>query len=262
MLHVAPLSHASGYYFLPAWAAGARQVLLPDADPSQIVASLVEERIAHFFAPPTLIDMVVSAGTSAGVRPTALKSVAIGSSPISRRCLAEAREYFGDGVLYQTYGTSEAVPISGMGPDAWFADVDGSDPIGSAGRPLPFVDFELRDESGAVVAPGELGEVVVRCDGMSDGYYRAPELTAERFVDGWIRTGDLGRLDENGYLYLVDRVGEMIVSGGHNVYPGDLERVASEATAYSKLRRSACRTISGRDSGHGVPSASRHGGLA
>src|SRR5690606_11930087 len=135
-LNVAPLSHASGYYFLPAWAAGARQVLLPGAEPVQVLHTLAAEQVAHFFLPPTLLDMLVRAGESEPYRPSALKCLAIGSSPITRRTLRGAREYFGDDVLYQTYGTSEAVPISGMGPDAWFAEPDGSDPLSSAGRPL------------------------------------------------------------------------------------------------------------------------------
>ena len=228
MMHVAPLSHASGYYFLPAWSAGARQVLAPTTDPAEVLHALAAERVAHFFLPPTLLDMLVTAGRSEPDRELALKCLAIGSSPITRRTLAGAREFFGDDVLYQTYGTSEAVPISGMGPDTWFADVDGSDPLSSAGRPLPFIDFDLRDEDGRSVPPGEAGEVTVRCDGMTDGYYRAPEETADRFVDGWFRTGDLGRLDDNGYLYLIDRIGETIISGGHNIYPGDLERAVQD----------------------------------
>lgn len=228
MLHVAPLSHASGYYFLPAWAAGARQVVLPAADPAQIVETLATERVAHFYLPPTLLDMVVSAGKQQPSRELALKGLAIGSSPISGRQLRDAREFFGDAVLFQTYGTSEAVPISGMGPDAWFAEVDGSDPLSSAGRPLPFVDFQLRAENGRPVPTGEVGEVTVRTDGMTDGYYRAPEATVASFDAGWFKTGDLGRLDENGYLYLVDRIGETIISGGHNIYPSDLERVVND----------------------------------
>lgn len=228
MLHVAPLSHASGYYFLPAWAAGARQVVLPAADPAQILETLASERVGHFYLPPTLLDMVVTLGMQHPQRELAIKGLAIGSSPISGRQLRAARDFFGDAVLFQTYGTSEAVPISGMGPEAWFAEMDGSEPLRSAGRPLPFVDFELRDQDGARVPIGEVGEVTVRTDGMTNGYYRAPEATAASFDRGWFKTGDLGRLDENGYLYLVDRIGETIISGGHNIYPSDLERVVND----------------------------------
>lgn len=228
MLHVAPMSHASGYYFLPAWAAGARQVLSSSTAPQRILELLHGERIQYMFAPPTLLDSITAVAAVQDLPRPPLKCLAIGSSPISRRTIQAARSCFGDAVLYQTYGTSEAVPISGMGPGEWFAEYDDADPLLSAGRPLPLVELELRDERGEAVPPGQIGEVTVRCDGMADGYYNAPEQTRERFVDGWFRTGDLGRLDARGYLHLVDRVGEMIISGGHNIYPADLERVVGQ----------------------------------
>ena len=228
MLHVAPMSHASGYYFLPAWAAGARQVLSASTAPDRIVDLLGSESIAYLFAPPTLVDSVTAVAANLDLPRLPLKCLAIGSAPISRRVIRAARDCFGDEVLYQTYGTSEAVPISGMGPKEWFAEYDDTDPILSAGRPLPLVDLEIRDEDGRALPAGETGEVTVRCDGMADGYFNAPEQTRERFVDGWFRTGDLGRLDARGYLHLVDRVGEMIISGGHNIYPADLERIVGQ----------------------------------
>ncbi len=228
MLHVAPLGHASGYYFLPAWTSGARQVLSSSTAADWIIDLLRNEQIQYMFAPPTLVDSITTVAKGMDMPALPLKCLAIGSSPISRRVIQAARDCFGDDVLYQTYGTSEAVPISGMGPREWFAQYDDADPTLSAGRPLPLVDFELRDDEGRPVAAGEIGEVTVRSDGMTHGYYNAPELTRERFVDGWLKTGDLGRLDARGYLHLVDRVGEMIISGGHNIYPADLERVIGQ----------------------------------
>lgn len=228
MLHVAPLSHASGYYFLPAWTSGVRQVLSASTAADRIVEVLQAERIQYFFLPPTLLDSVTTVARNRDLPPFSLKCLAIGSAPMNRRVLREARECFGDGVLFQTYGTSEAVPISGMGPKEWFRAYDDTDPLLSAGRPLPMVDLEIRDEGGFPVSPGAVGEVTVRRDGMADGYFNAPEQTRERFVDGWFRTGDLGRLDSRGYLHLVGRVGEMIVSGGHNIYPDDLEKIVGQ----------------------------------
>jgi len=228
MLHVAPLSHASGYYFLPAWTAGARQVLSSSTAADRIVELLREERIDYGFMPPTLLDSVTAAARSVDMPRRALKCLAIGSAPLNRRVLRAARDCFGDSVLYQTYGTSEAVPLSGMGPKEWFREYDDADPLLSAGRPLPMVDLELRDDAGSPVEAGEIGEVTVRRDGMADGYYKAPELSNERFVGGWFRTGDLGRFDARGYLHLVGRIGEMIVSGGHNIYPDDLERIVGQ----------------------------------
>jgi acyl-CoA synthetase (AMP-forming)/AMP-acid ligase II len=118
-----------------------------------------------------------------------------------------------------------------MGPREWFADVPGSNPLRACGRVHPWVDLEIRDESGRPVGPGETGEIAVRCDGQFHGFYDAPEETAARIADGWVLTGDVGRLDENGYLYLVDRKNDTIVSGGFNIYPGELENAIASHPA-------------------------------
>jgi len=105
--------------------------------------------------------------------------------------------------------------------------VSGSEPMKAVGKPLPCADVEIWDEEGNVLPVGEVGEVVGKCDGQMDAYWMDPVETARKVVNGWIRTGDLGRIDKNGYLYLTDRVGEMIISGGHNIYPGELEKIIS-----------------------------------
>jgi len=227
MLHVAPLSHASAYYFLPAWAQGARQIFGSGLESAEIVALMDREKVNHAFMPPTLLNMLANTGNASNCDWGALRTLAIGSAPIGINTLLKAEEVFGRRVLYQTYGTNEAVPIAGMGPDAWFAELNGSEPMKAVGRPLPCADMEIWDEEGNVLPVGEVGEIVAKCDGQMNGYWMDPVETSRKVVNGWIKTGDLGRIDRNGYLYLTDRVGEMVISGGHNIYPGELEKIIS-----------------------------------
>jgi len=118
-----------------------------------------------------------------------------------------------------------------IGPRQWFATVEGANPLRSAGRPLAFADVEIQDEAGHPVPPGEPGEVAVRCDGQMVGFWDNEEATKERLVDGFVLTGDIGRLDERGYLYILDRKDDMIVSGGFNIYPAELENVIMDHPA-------------------------------
>ena len=118
--------------------------------------------------------------------------------------------------MYQGYGQTEVLPIAMMGARQWFAkDVPGS-------RPLPFAELQIWDEDNKPVRPGE---TVAKCEGQMRGFWNNPEATAERIVDGWVKTGDIGRLDANGYLYMLDRADDMVVSGGFNIYPAELESV-------------------------------------
>ena len=112
-----------------------------------------------------------------------------------------------------------------MNSNQWFADTVGSNPLRSCGLALPFSEVEIWDEDNNPVAPNEVGEIVARSDGMMSEFWNNPEATAERIVDGWIKTGDLGKLDTNGYLYVVDRADDMIISGGFNIWPAELENV-------------------------------------
>jgi acyl-CoA synthetase (AMP-forming)/AMP-acid ligase II len=131
--------------------------------------------------------------------------------------------------LYQGFGQTEALPTTMMGPGEWFSEVEGSNPLRSVGRPLPFGEIEIVDtESAKPVAIGEEGEIAVRCDGQMSGFWDDPEATAERMRDGWVLTGDIGRLDANGYLYVLDRKDDMIITGGFNIWPAELENVLTD----------------------------------
>ena len=161
---------------------------------------------------------------------SALKCILISAAPIADDTALAAREIFGD-VLYQGYGQTEVLPVAMMGPRQWFAEVEGSEPLRSCGMPLPFAELEIWDEDNKPVAPGEPGQIVARTDGQMSGFWNDAQGTAERMVDGWVLTGDIGRLDANGYLYMLDRSDDMIISGGYNIWPAELENVIADHPA-------------------------------
>jgi len=227
ILHVAPITHASGTLFLPGWAVGARNVLVDQFNPVETLDLFEQERIAFLFLPPTVINVISRHPSAPGRDYSSLKVMMSASAPIANETARLARSVFGD-ILYQGYGLSEVFPLTMMGPKQWFAELPGSKPLEAAGFPLPYVDVEIRDDNGEPVAADQAGEIVCRADGQMDGYWKDPEQTAERMVDGWIRTGDVGKIDSNGYLYILDRKADMIISGGFNIYPAELENVIAD----------------------------------
>jgi len=223
-LHVAPISHASGYWFTPVWLAGGRNVMLEKFDPKTTLDVLESERIAYFLTVPTLMAALVEEPTAKKRDWSALKCLNLGSAPASDTTILRARDTFGD-VLVNAYGATECVPLTSMGPEEWFANIEGSNPLRSCGRVHPFARVEIRDENNNPLPVGEVGQIAGRVDGQMTGYWNNPEATAERLIDGWILMGDIGYLDSNGFLYLMDRADDMIVSGGFNIYPLELENV-------------------------------------
>jgi acyl-CoA synthetase (AMP-forming)/AMP-acid ligase II len=222
-LHVGPISHGSGYLFLPIWLAGGRNVLAHKFDAETFLSTLVENEIAYLFAVPTMIADVVSRVGGKRQQLPHLKSVLVSGAPISERTALAGRDVFGD-TMYQLYGQTEAVPVAMMGPQEWFGTLTGSEPLRAAGRIMPFAELEIRDESNQAVAIGESGEIAIRCEGQMTGLWDDDEMTAKRLRDGWVLTGDIGRVDAHGFLYVIDRVDDMIVSGGFNIWPAELEQ--------------------------------------
>jgi len=222
-LHIGPISHGSGYFFVPMWLAGGCNVLLDQFDPAGTLDVMQSENIGYMFLVPTMLNMLNQAATGAREFPH-LKCMQIGGAPITDATALGARKIFGDR-LWQGYGQTEAVPIAMMGPQQWFAEVEGSEPLRACGMPLPFADLEIWDENNRPLPTGEAGQIVVRCDGQMSGFWEDPEATRERLVDGWVLSGDVGRVDANGYVYMLDRAGDMIISGGYNIYPAELENV-------------------------------------
>jgi acyl-CoA synthetase (AMP-forming)/AMP-acid ligase II len=229
-LHVGPISHGSGYLFLPVFLGGGCNVLLDHFDVRGTVDLMEREGIGYMFMVPTMANAIVNTPDLGPRDWSRLKCIQVAAAPISDDTALRARAIFGD-ALYQLYGQTEALPVAMMGPRQWFAEIEGSTPLRACGMPLPFAELEIWDEDNKPVPLGDPGEIVCKTDGQMTGFWNNPEATAERVINGWIKTGDIGRLDHNGYLYVLDRADDMIISGGYNIWPAELENVIANHPA-------------------------------
>ncbi|GAA2756454.1 class I adenylate-forming enzyme family protein [Actinopolymorpha rutila] len=246
VLHVAPMSHFGGSAGSAYTLRGAAVVPVRRFDPPAVLDLLAEYQVTTIPLVPTMLkDLTVEAERRrrAGDQwsPGTLRAVPYGGAAISAQALDRAWQAFGD-VLYQCYGLSEALaPLTVLSAHDHRPTADGELParLSSAGRPVPDVELSVVDsdpsEGRSVdvsrdgVPRGGTGEVVVRGTVVTRGYWNRPDETRDVLTsDGWFRTGDLGYLDEGGYLHLVDRRREVIVSGGFNVYPSEVERAIAE----------------------------------
>ncbi|TNC23773.1 class I adenylate-forming enzyme family protein [Amycolatopsis alkalitolerans] len=225
--HAGPISHASGYLFLPAWLHGSTNLLFGSFDPVKVLGMLERHRVTHMFAPPSMVQMLAAEPSAAQRDLAALQCILVGGAPITDSTANAGRRVFGD-VLYQVFGQTEAVPLTVMTPQEWFGEFPGSTPMRAAGRVLPFARIEARDVDGTVLPIGEEGELYAKVESQMRGFWGDDELTATRLVDGWVRTRDIGRIDENGFVYILDRADDMIVSGGFNIWPAELETVIND----------------------------------
>lgn len=231
ILHVAPLSHLSGYFEPTCSARGVAHLVHESFGPAVVLEAIERERVTLIPLVPTMLNMMLPEVDDEGGRDfSSLRAIMYGGSGIAPDRLARAVKAFGD-VFVQFFGLSETpMPLTALSRRDHEYDPAGPIPVrlASAGRPSPFVELRLAGEDGAPVGAGEVGEIVVRGDNVMLGYWGKPELTAETIdADGWAATGDLGRFDEDGYLYIVDRKRDMIVSGGYNIYPAEVENAIS-----------------------------------
>ena len=225
-LHLGPISHAAGYLFGPIWLGGGCNVMLDHFDVRHTLEVMEGEGIAFMFAAPTMLNALNRDNTVRSRDWSKLKCLLVAASPIADDTALTAHEIFGD-ALYQAYGQTEVLPVSMMTARQWFAQVEGSKPLRACGIVLPYAEIEIWDEDNKPLAPGEVGEIVAKTEGQMSGFWNNPQATAERIVDGWVKTGDVGILDANGYLYMVDRSDDMIISGGFNIWPAELENAIS-----------------------------------
>jgi len=221
MLHAASLIHASGVFVLPCWLRGARTVIMPGFEPAEFLRLLEAESITAINLVPTMLQMLLQQPGLAGRNFSALRYIIYGASPIPQPVLARAMDVFGRERFFQYYGQTECpLCITVLRPED-----HAGDRLRSCGKPCPDVELKLIDANGDA-ARGREGEIAVRAPSMMAGYFDAPELDAEmRLPGGWLRTRDLGVLDDDGFLYLLDRTSDMIVTGGYNVYPREVEDV-------------------------------------
>jgi acyl-CoA synthetase (AMP-forming)/AMP-acid ligase II len=225
-----PLFHIGGSGFaLVCLAAGARIVLVGDIVPDRLLATMADERITNAFLVPAVLQFLTDVPGAKERDWSALRSIAYGASPITGAVLNAVLETF-RAPLFQVYGATETTgAITQLDP----ADHDPDGPrahlMRSAGRAYDWVELKAVDPTtGEDCGPDEVGEIWIRSAQVTPGYWRRPEATAETLTsDGWLRTGDGGYLDAEGYLFLTDRIKDMIVTGAENVYPVEVEDVLS-----------------------------------
>jgi fatty-acyl-CoA synthase len=226
-LALAPLTHAAGVLCFPIMTLGGEIVVMPRPDLTEFLALIQNRKITHTFLPPTLIYMLLDQPGLPGTDLTSLQCLWYGAAPMSASRLEEALTKIGP-VMGQLFGQSEApMMISTLAPADHFRE-DGSlatERLSSAGRATPLTTVAIMDDEGLLLGRGERGEIVVRGSLVMAGYYKNPEASAEAARYGWHHTGDLGYLDEDNYLFIVDRAKDMIITGGFNVYSAEVEQV-------------------------------------
>lgn len=223
----APVTHGTSTYLMPVLAQGGTHVFLEASSPATITEAFRERGGTLSFMPPTLIYMIMAQpGVSRADFPK-LRNLIYGGAPMPVEKFAQVREFFGP-VVGSTYGQTESPQIVTAITPQDFEDPANAGSVGSA---TWFSEFAIMDSEGGIQPPGRAGEIVVRGDLVMTGYWRLPEKTAETLVDGWLHTGDVGVMDERGYLYIKDRLRDVIITGGFNVYPIDVENALAQHPA-------------------------------
>ena len=225
-LALAPLTHAAGVLCFPVMTLGGEIVIMPAPDLGEFLSLAGRHRVTHAFLPPTLIYLLLDHPGLAAADLGSLQCLWYGAAPMSAARLEQAIEVIGP-VLGQLFGQTEApMMISTLAPKDHLR-ADGTlarERLASAGRPTPLTTVAIMDETGRLLPAGERGEIVVRGPLVMAGYYKDPAATAEASRHGWHHTGDIGYLDEDNYLYIVDRLKDMIITGGFNVYSAEVEQ--------------------------------------
>ena len=224
-----PLFHVGGLSFATLFVQMGATMLLPRAwEPGAILGLIAAEKVNHFFAVPAMLRSLLDHGRFAEIDLSSLRWVLCGGAPVPPDLIAAfARR----GVpVQQTYGATETA-----GPATLVDLAHVSEKAGSAGLPYFHTDLRIADQDGRELPPGETGEVQIRAPHVFAGYWRNPEATRAAFAGEWLKTGDLGRRDVGGYLYLVDRAKDVIISGGENIYPAEIEAVLCEHPSVSEI---------------------------
>jgi long-chain acyl-CoA synthetase len=233
-LHQTPMFHAAsmgGILGVPA--AGGSSTFVPMFEPKAVLDAIEGHGVTMTVMVPTMIAMLLTHPDFAPERMRSLEVLTYGASPMPGALLERVLSLFPDLDVYQGYGMTESSAVlTSLGPGEHRA---GGDVLRSAGRPVPGVVLSIQDGEDAVLPRGETGEVCAKAGNLMREYWKRPKETAEAFRGGWYHTGDAGYLDERGYLYLVDRVKDMIVTGGENVYSAEVENALASHPAVAEV---------------------------
>jgi fatty-acyl-CoA synthase len=225
-LALAPLTHAAGVMCFPVLAKGGQIVIMRAPDVGGFLENIQKHHVTHTFLPPTVIYMVLDHEKLDATDLSSLQCFWYGAAPMSATRLEEALTRIGP-VMAQIFGQTEApMMISTMAPADHF-NTDGTvakHRLSSAGIPAPLVNVAIMADDGTILPQGERGEIVLRSTLVMRGYYKNPEATAEASAHGWHHTGDVGYVSDEGFLYIVDRAKDMVITGGFNVYSSEVEQ--------------------------------------
>ena len=230
-LHAAPIFHIADFPALfAAPAFGALQTTIPKFSAQSFCETVERERVSHVVLVPTMINLLTQSPEARKYDLSSLEVLAYGGSPMAPELIRRTRDLLPKAKLTQVYGLSETGFLTGL-EDSQHTD----DKLLSCGKPCPGIDLLIVDESGNQVETGKPGELVARGANIMRGYWNNPEETARAFRDGRFRTGDVGYQSSDGYFYILDRLKDMIVTGGENVYSGEVEAVISQHPAVREV---------------------------
>ena len=220
-LHAAPIFHIADFPSLfAAPAFGARQVTIPKFSPQGFCELVQRERVTHTVLVPTMLNLLTQMRDAKPYDLSSLEVLAYGGSPMAAELVLRTRKLLPNVKLLQSYGLSETGFLTGLEDQEHVESK-----LLSCGRPCPGIDLRVEDETGKEVEVGQHGELVARGANVMRGYWNDPEDTALAFRNGMFRTGDIGYQDSDGYFYILDRLKDMIVTGGENVYSGEVEAI-------------------------------------
>lgn len=220
-LLAAPMTHGTNTLIMPTFAAGGCQVFMGPAKPAAILDAFEKERITSVFVPPTVIYMMLEEKGIEDRDFSSLRHLIVGGAAIRKDEVPRAMRVFNN-ALETCYGQTEAPQIA-----ICLRAADWMDPANAAstGRATVLTRVETMDTDGNVLPRGETGEIVLKGDLVMQGYLDMPDKTAETIIDGWLHTGDVGVIDERGFVFIKDRIRDVVITGGFNVYPSDVEAV-------------------------------------
>ena len=226
LIHVGPLTHVSGMLLMPTFFLGATNLILHRLDVELLLETFQRERAHYIMLVPAMINIILAHPKTTQYDLSSMKAIFYGAAPISPPRVQQAIDVFGP-ILVQGYGMSETTSFVTVLTAADHVEALKNNParLGSCGRPFFETEVKVVNEEGKEVVPGEMGEITARGADIMQGYYRDPELTRQTIRNGWIHSGDMAKVDEEGFIYIVDRKTEMIISGGFNVYPSEVEQV-------------------------------------
>lgn len=232
-LHAAPMFHiADGCATFGVTAMAGVHVFIPAFSPDATLRAIQDHQIGHTLLVPTMVNMVVNAPNASDFDLSSLKYVTYGASPMPEAVIIKAMEVMPACGFNHAYGQTECAPlVTSTGPEFHVLEGPNAGRFKSAGRAVPGVELKVADEEGNEVPRGEIGEICSRGPHVMQGYWKRPDLTAEAIKNGWMHSGDAGYMDEQGFIFIVDRVKDMIISGGENIYSAEVENALYQHSA-------------------------------